>query len=143
MTGRWNDAIEQNESTTQEHLMRTSRTLAAIALAATLTLAACGSADESNTIDPVEVGGTSSSSSSTPSTSDTPSADADDTPLTGQELEDASAAALAEVGEGEVTEATGADSDDDHVYEVEIDLPNGEDVTVELDQDFGVVNVDR
>lgn len=121
--------------------MRTPRTLAALALAATLTLAACGSDDDNDGLDPVEVGGTSATSDAPSPNS--PSTDADDVPLSGQVLEDATAAALAEVGEGTVTEATGADADDSHVYEVEIDLPNGEDVTVELDQDFGVVRVDR
>ena len=61
--------------------------------------------------------------------------------LTGSVLDDASAAALAEVGEGEVTGAEKSD-DADHAYEVEVTLPNGTDVDVDLDESFAVVRVD-
>lgn len=67
----------------------------------------------------------------------------DDTPLTGNVRRQAVQAARAEVGQGRVTEATYTDPDETHVYEVEIDLPSGDDVTVELAEDFSVVRVDR
>lgn len=80
---------------------------------------------------------TPSASESTPS----PSAD-DDQPLTGDTLKKASDAALKATGGGTVTETSGSD-DADHVYEVDVDLANGEDVTVELDDAFKVTKIDR
>jgi uncharacterized membrane protein YkoI len=53
-------------------------------------------------------------------------------------VERASAAALAHVGSGTVVGVELSD-DGDHVYEVEIDLAGGDDVDVELDEDFAVV----
>ena len=50
----------------------------------------------------------------------------------------AEAAALAHVGSGTVTEFDISD-DSDHLYEVEITLPSGEDVDVELDASFTVL----
>lgn len=69
----------------------------------------------------------------------------DDTPLEGRIKQQAERAALDEVGEGRVTESTYADRDEDHVYEVEVETGSrdDDDVTVELDRDFGVVRVDR
>jgi uncharacterized membrane protein YkoI len=68
----------------------------------------------------------------------------DDTPLTGATLRQATRAALAETGGGDVTEATYADRDDrEHTYEVEVQVGPDEDVTVELDGEFRVVRVDR
>ena len=60
-----------------------------------------------------------------------------DTPITGAALERASQAALAEVGEGRVTETeTG---DEESFYEVEITLADGSQVDVQLDEQFRVV----
>ncbi len=56
-------------------------------------------------------------------------------------VDKASAAALAHVGSGTVTSVELSD-DSDHVYEVEIDLGDGEDVDVELDAQFAVVKAD-
>ncbi|GAB3992699.1 PepSY domain-containing protein [Nocardioides marmoraquaticus] len=90
-----------------------------------------------------------SSESASPSPSDDTSASPrvdDDTPLEGSVKRQAERAALDEVGGGRVTESTYADADEDHVYEVEVERRTGDDdddVTVELDQDFGVVRVDR
>jgi uncharacterized membrane protein YkoI len=67
------------------------------------------------------------------------SSDRDD--LTGSALEQASAAALAEVGSGTVTDAESSD-DRDHAYEVEVLLDNGTEVDVKLDAAFAVVRVD-
>jgi uncharacterized membrane protein YkoI len=53
-------------------------------------------------------------------------------------VERASAAALAHVGSGTVVGVELSD-DGDHVYQVEIDLVDGDDVDVELDEDFAVV----
>lgn len=50
-------------------------------------------------------------------------------------------AALAEVGKGTVVSVELSD-DADHVYEVEIDLGDGQDADVELDADFTVIKVD-
>ena len=67
--------------------------------------------------------------------------DQDNDRLTGTALENASEAALAEVGEGTVSEAERSD-DLDHAYTVEVRLDNGDDVDVELDEQFDVVRVD-
>jgi len=67
--------------------------------------------------------------------------DQDDDRLTGATLENASEAALAEVGEGTVSDAERSDSLD-HAYTVEVRLDNGRDVDVELDDKFDVVRVD-
>ena len=67
--------------------------------------------------------------------------DQDNDALTGTSLERASDAALAEVGEGTVTEAERSD-DLDHAYTVEVRREDGTDVDVELDEDYAVVRVD-
>jgi uncharacterized membrane protein YkoI len=57
--------------------------------------------------------------------------DATDTPITGADLERASAAALAHTGGGEVT---GSEVDDEEsAYEVEVTLDDGRQVDVQLD----------
>jgi uncharacterized membrane protein YkoI len=61
--------------------------------------------------------------------------------LTGETLDRASEAALAEVGEGTVAGAERSD-DLDHTYSVEVRLDNGDDVDVELDEGYDVVRVD-
>jgi uncharacterized membrane protein YkoI len=61
--------------------------------------------------------------------------------LTGDDLDRASSAALAEVGEGTVSEAERSDSLD-HDYSVEVRLNDGRDVDVEMYDDFEVVRVD-
>lgn len=66
----------------------------------------------------------------------------DDQPLTGSTLTQATDAALKATEGGKVTEATTSD-DPDHAYEVDVLLPGGEDVTVELSEDFAVTRVDR
>src|SRR5436190_1834179 len=58
-------------------------------------------------------------------------------PITGEELQRASAAALAETGEGRVTETEVGD--EDSFYEVEVTLDDGSQVDVQLDRDFNVV----
>ncbi|WP_108667983.1 PepSY domain-containing protein [Euzebya rosea] len=60
-----------------------------------------------------------------------------DTPITGDALEQASAAALAHTGEGEVTETEVGD--EESYYEVEVTLPDGREVDVQLDESFTVV----
>ena len=64
----------------------------------------------------------------------------DDTegPITGAALDRASAAALAETGEGRVTETEVGD--EDSYYEVEVTLDDGSQVDVQLDRDFNVVS---
>ncbi|SFN45018.1 PepSY domain-containing protein [Mycetocola miduiensis] len=62
----------------------------------------------------------------------------DDTPLAGTTLDMASKAALAETGEGRVTEAEAEHGG----YEVEVTLDNGSEVDVRLDDTFTVVRVD-
>jgi len=68
--------------------------------------------------------------------------DVDDRPLTGERYNRASAAALKATGGGKVIETSGSD-DSDHTYEVDVLFPNGEDVTVELDDRFRVTEIDR
>jgi uncharacterized membrane protein YkoI len=64
----------------------------------------------------------------------------DDTPITGAELDDASAAALEEVGGGEVTDAEVGD--DEGAYEVEVTRDDGTEVDVHLAEDFSVVGIE-
>ncbi|MFI5429907.1 PepSY domain-containing protein [Aeromicrobium sp. UC242_57] len=87
---------------------------------------------------------TESTPSSTASPSTTPSSRVpdDDRALSGSTLAKAEAAALKATGGGQVTETSGSD-DADHVYEVDVLLQNGQDVTVELDQTFKVTKIDR
>jgi uncharacterized membrane protein YkoI len=63
--------------------------------------------------------------------------DATDTPITGAALAQAKAAALAHTGGGEVTETEVGD--EESLYEVEVTLPNGDQVDVQLDENFEVV----
>jgi hypothetical protein len=58
-------------------------------------------------------------------------------PITGEALERASEAALAETGGGEVTETEVGD--EESIYEVEVTLDDGSQVDVQLDEDFNVV----
>ncbi len=64
----------------------------------------------------------------------------DDTesPITGQALDQARAAALAETGGGRVTETEVGD--EDSYYEVEVTLDDGSQVDVQLDRNFHVVD---
>ena len=64
-------------------------------------------------------------------------ADDNEEPITGEALEKASAAALAHTGGGEVTETEVGD--EESYYEVEVTLPDGRQVDVQLDEDFNVV----
>ncbi len=61
----------------------------------------------------------------------------DDPPLVGEELDRASAAAIAHVGEGTVVETEAGDGD--AAYEVAVELPDGSLVEVNLDEGFNVV----
>lgn len=74
----------------------------------------------------------------------TPSAVApdDNRGLLGETLAKASAAALTATGGGQITGTSGSD-DADHVYEVDVIQPDGQDVTVELDAKFTVTDIDR
>jgi len=63
--------------------------------------------------------------------------DATEQPITGAALQKASDAALAETGGGTVTE-TEVD-DEESKYEVEVTLPDGSQVDVQLDENFNVV----
>jgi uncharacterized membrane protein YkoI len=61
-----------------------------------------------------------------------------DTPISGDALQRASDAALAETGAGRVT---GTEvGDEESYYEVEVTLPDGSQVDVQLDEDFTVVS---
>ena len=63
--------------------------------------------------------------------------DESQTPITGDALTKASAAALAYTGEGRVTETEVGD--EDSYYEVEVTLDSGKQVDVQLDENFNVV----
>ena len=60
-----------------------------------------------------------------------------DTPITGPALQQASDAALAHIGQGTVTDTEVGD--EESLYEVEITLPDGSEVDVQLDESFTVV----
>ncbi|MGH3368774.1 MAG: hypothetical protein ACRDPR_02120 [Nocardioidaceae bacterium] len=63
--------------------------------------------------------------------------DASDKPITGSALDKAEEAALAETGGGEVSETEVGD--EESMYEVEVTLDNGDQVDVQLDENFDVV----
>jgi uncharacterized membrane protein YkoI len=64
--------------------------------------------------------------------------DDNESPITGNDLDEASAAALQETGGGRVTETEVGD--EDSYYEVEVTLPNGDQVDVQLDAQFNVAD---
>ena len=69
---------------------------------------------------------------------DGPEDDGADTPISGEALQQASEAALAYTGEGRVT---GTEVDDEESkYEIEVTLDNGDEVDVQLDEQFSVVS---
>ena len=63
--------------------------------------------------------------------------DDSESPITGDALEKASAAALEETGEGRVTDTEVGD--EESYYEVEVTLEDGSQVDVQLDDEFNVV----
>ncbi len=65
---------------------------------------------------------------------------APDVPVTGTALERASAAALAHIGEGRVTDSE--IGDEEGYYEIEIRLNNGREVDVHLDENFKVLSTE-
>jgi hypothetical protein len=67
--------------------------------------------------------------------------DDDEAPITGSDLDRATAAALEHTGEGRVTETEVGD--EESLYEVEVTLDDGSQVDVQLDEDFQVVGDER
>ena len=63
--------------------------------------------------------------------------DGTEQPITGTALQKASDAALAETGGGKVTDTEV--EDEESTYEVEVTLPDGSQVDVQLDENFTVV----
>jgi len=63
-------------------------------------------------------------------------------PISDADRSSAEAAAIAEVGEGTITDVDRSD-DADHAWEVEVTFADGRDADVELDADFHVVRVDQ
>ncbi len=66
-----------------------------------------------------------------------PDDDATDVPISAEAIDKASAAALKHTGEGRVTETE--QGDEESLYEVEVTLDNGDEVDVQLDENFQVV----
>jgi hypothetical protein len=64
--------------------------------------------------------------------------DSSDVALTGESLERASEAALAETGGGEVVDSEV--EDEENGYEVEVNLQDGRQIEVQLDADYAVVS---
>jgi len=64
--------------------------------------------------------------------------DDQETPITGDALTQASKAALAHTGGGQVTQTEVGD--EDSYYEVEVTLPDGSETDVQLDRSFVVVS---
>lgn len=67
--------------------------------------------------------------------------DETDAPIVGSDLDRASDAALAHVGQGRVTETEVGD--EESYYEVEVTLDDGSQVDVQLDEGFAVVGDER
>jgi uncharacterized membrane protein YkoI len=65
----------------------------------------------------------------------------EDVPITGTALERASAAALAYIGQGRVTDSEVGD--EDGYYEIEITKNNGREVDVHLDRNFNILSVEE
>lgn len=63
-----------------------------------------------------------------------------ETPITGSDLEKASAAALDHLGEGRVTDTEVGD--EESYYEVEVTLDDGTQVDVQLDESFNMVGTE-
>ena len=63
-----------------------------------------------------------------------------DVPITGNALDKASAAALAYIGEGRVTDSEVGD--EEGYYEIEVTLNNGREADVHLDENFNVLSVE-
>ena len=63
-----------------------------------------------------------------------------DTPITGDTLDRASAAALEHTGEGRVTDTEAGD--EEGAYEVEVTLDDGSQVDVHLNEDFRVIGTE-
>ena len=71
---------------------------------------------------------------------DGPEDDSGETAITGEAMQRASAAALAHTGGGRVT---GSEIDDEESkYEIEVTLQNGDQVDVQLDENFNVVGAE-
>jgi hypothetical protein len=72
---------------------------------------------------------------------DGPEDDGGETAITGEAMQRASAAALAHTGGGRVT---GSEIDDEESkYEIEVTLQNGDQVDVQLDENFNVVGAEN
>jgi len=67
-------------------------------------------------------------------------AEGQDVPIIGSALERASAAALAHIGEGRVTDSE--IGDEEGYYEIEIRLNNGREADVHLDENFNVLSTE-
>ncbi len=65
------------------------------------------------------------------------SQDDNEEPITGEALQRASEVALAHTGGGRVSDTE--QGDEDSYYEVEVTLPDGKQIDVQLDRDFKVV----
>ncbi len=66
--------------------------------------------------------------------------DGTEVPITGADLQQATDAALSHLGEGTVTETE--KGDEESLYEVEVTLENGNQVDVQLDENFEVVGTE-
>ena len=73
-----------------------------------------------------------------PGASDDDDDNATDTPITGAALDQASGAALEHTGEGRVTGTEVGDEESN--YEIEVTLDDGDQVDVQLDENFDVVS---
>lgn len=125
--------------------MNTTRNLTATALAAVLALGltACGSDDEpAPAAEPTTAAATEATPSPAGDEDRSDDRDDDDRAIDAETRDRLERIALDEVGEGRVEDVERSD-DRDHAYEVEIELPGDDDVSVEISEDFKVVRVDR
>lgn len=125
--------------------MKTPRLLATTALVAVtaLGLTACGSDDDAAPAAST-AGAATTDAGTDPAASDAPvPPPSDDDDVTDADLRQRLAdVALAEVGQGRVSDVENSD-DRSHAYEVDVELGNDDDVTVEIAEDLSVVRVDR
>lgn len=112
-----------------------------VAVVLALSLSACGSDDDDDDVATPAVTATTDSGTVAPTDAAPTNGDGDD--VTDADLRaQLEKIALDEVGEGRVTDVENSD-DADHAYEVEVDLGNDDDVSVEIAEDLSVVRVDR
>lgn len=121
-------------------LITTSAAVAAVALAGAIGVTAAANADDEPPTETIKPATTDDEGDGDDGADDRDGAEESEVPITEPDLERAKEAALAHVGAGKVTETE--IEDEESYYEVEVRLPDGRQVDVQLNKSFNVVYVD-